>query len=246
MRLRAHGVSEQVEIKMLPLAYRHGAWMIHPDPIDESSVIYSFGVGSNIAWDLAMIERFGCAIDAFDPTPRSIEWIRAQQSRGELPERFVFHEYGVGDHDGITTFYPPRRPQSSNYSSIDRGRGFRGAERIKAQVYRLESIMQMLGHSAIDILKMDIEGGEYAVIEDLLQSDIKVGQILVEFHHNFRSVSFARTVNAVRDLNQRGYRVFHLSKRSYEMSLINGVLGAKEPIASQRSVPQRTGQTARD
>jgi hypothetical protein len=66
---------------------------------------------------------------------------------------------------------------------------------------------------------MDIEGGEYEVIEDILESRISVGQVLVEFHHNFRSVSITRTANAVHRLNERGYRIFHLSPRGYEPSM---------------------------
>ena len=39
---------------------------------------------------------------------------------------------------------------------------------MKGAVYRLPSIMRMLGHSQLDMLKMDIEGAEYGVIADLL------------------------------------------------------------------------------
>ena len=30
-------------------------------------MVYSFGVGQDISWDLAMIERFGVTVHAFDP-----------------------------------------------------------------------------------------------------------------------------------------------------------------------------------
>ncbi len=217
----ARGVRQQIDLTGLKLAYRHGSWMVYPDVLDERSVIYSFGVGSNIAWDLAMIERFGCTIHAFDPTPHSIEWIRSQQ----LPARFVFHEYGVARFDGRMTFFPPRRRGSFNYSSIERGRNFDERDLIRMPVKRVSTIMRGLGHDRIDVLKMDIEGGEYEVIEDILETNVPVGQILVEFHHNFRSVSMTRTTSAVHRLNERGYRIFHLSMRGYEMSLINGKVG---------------------
>jgi len=223
LRLRGLGVAEQVGINRLPLAYHHGGWMVHPDTLDERSIVYSFGVGSNIAWDLAMIERFGCTIHAFDPTPLSIDWVRAQNP----PPKFVFHDFGVARFDGTMTFYPPRRRDSFNYSSIERGPTFDERELIRVPVKRVSTIMRELGHDHIDVLKMDIEGGEYDVLEDIVESRVKVGQILVEFHHNFRSVSLSRTVAAVRALNERGYRIFHLSNRSYEMSFINGPVAAR-------------------
>ena len=47
-------------------------------------------------------------------------------------------------------------------------------------------MMRDLGHDHLDVLKMDIEGAEYAVLDDMLQSDILPDQLLVEFHHGKR------------------------------------------------------------
>jgi len=217
-RMKRLGVYEEIEIARLPLAYSHGAWMVHPEPVIADSIVYYFGVGSSIAWDLAMIDRFGVSIRAFDPTPRSIEWVNRQ----ELPDRFVFHEYGVAGRDGTMTVYPPRRRTSFNYSSLDRGRSYSRDELIEVPVFRVPTIMNELGHDRIDVLKMDIEGGEYAVIDDIVNEKIPIGQILVEFHHNFRTVRLNRTLDAVRRLKERGYKIFHVSERSYELSFING------------------------
>ena len=38
-------------------------------------------------------------------------------------------------------------------------------------------IMAKLGHSSLDILKIDIEGAEYDVIEDMLSSGIRPRQV---------------------------------------------------------------------
>ncbi|GIS18490.1 MAG: hypothetical protein CM15mP120_04060 [Pseudomonadota bacterium] len=46
--------------------------------------------------------------------------------------------------------------------------------------------MRDLGHDHLDVLKMDIEGAEYAVLDDMLQSNILPDQLLVEFHHGKR------------------------------------------------------------
>lgn len=218
-RLKRHGVFEEIEVNRLALAYEHGGWMICPDGIGPDSVVYSFGVGTNVAWDLAMIERFGCTIHAFDPTPRSVQWVRSQQ----LPGQFRFHDLGIANVDGEKAFFPPRRASSTNYSPIDRVQAFDGKEVVKAPVARLATIMQRLGHDRLDLLKMDIEGGEYDVIDDMLASDLDVRQFIVEFHHNFRTVPLQRTLDAVAGLRRAGFRLFHVSDRSYEMSFIRGV-----------------------
>ena len=54
------------------------------------------------------------------------------------------------------------------------------------KVRRLKSIKEMLGHHdrVIDVLKIDIEGTEWAVLEDMLQTDVlrQVRKFLVEWH----------------------------------------------------------------
>ncbi len=67
---------------------------------------------------------------------------------------------------------------------------------------------------------MDIEGGEYDVIDDLLESGVPVRQLLVEFHHHFPSVGLRKTLQAVRRLEAAGFRIFHISQRGLEFSFL--------------------------
>src|SRR5438309_1074360 len=83
------------------LGSEYGGWTIRPDRLESSSIVYSFGVGEDVSFDLALIARFGATIHAFDPTPRSSAWVMAQR----LPSAFVFHEWGIANFDGLTTFY---------------------------------------------------------------------------------------------------------------------------------------------
>lgn len=80
--------------------------------------------------------------------------------------------------------------------------------------------MQELGHDHIDILKMDIEGAEYPVLKDILESGIKIGQILVEYHHFFERISITDTEASIALLNKHHYHIFHISPLGYEYSLM--------------------------
>ena len=134
-----------------------------------------------------------------------------------LPPRFQFHEYGVAAHDGVVRFIAPRKVKAVNYTPAV------GGEReasITAPVRRLSTLWDRLGRLPIEVLKMDIEGGEYEVIDDLLSSSIPVRQLLVEFHHNFPSVGLAKTLRAVRALETAGFRIFHISQRGLEFSFL--------------------------
>lgn len=203
----------QISCEQVALGNDGAAWCVCPDTLDASSVVYSFGVGEEISFDLELIRRFGVCVHAFDPTPRSIAWL-AKQS---LPGNFVFHPYGVADFDGHAKFLPPVNPAHVSHTLLDRQTPWPA---IEVPVRRLRSIMQDLGHQRIDLLKMDIEGAEYAVLEDLLRCGIPVQQFLVEFHHRWPEIGVQKTRQAIRALNSAGYRIFDISPSGEEYGFL--------------------------
>ncbi|MGI9175523.1 MAG: FkbM family methyltransferase [Rhodothermales bacterium] len=192
----------------------YGGWAVVPEKLSEKSVVYAFGVGTDVSFDLSLIRRYGLTVHAFDPTPRSVAWIEGQ----ELPERFVFHGLGVAGYDGAATFHAPAHPDYVSYTALSRS----GADvaAVEAPVRRLGTLMGELGHTHIDLLKMDIEGSEYEVIEDLLRERLDVRQLLVEFHHRFEAVDVRQTKEAIAALGQSGYRIFHVSPSGEEYAFI--------------------------
>jgi FkbM family methyltransferase len=215
-QLARHGVRARLSVPTVSAGARSGVWTVCPEGIGPDSVVYSFGVGDNVAWDLAMIRRFGVEVHAFDPTPASVRWVRARA----LPPRFHFHEYGLAAHDGVVRFVAPRRAGGVNYTPARDGPGREGETSVAAPVRRLATIWRQLGRPPVEVLKMDIEGGEYQVIDDLVSSGVPVRQLLVEFHHHFPSVGLARTLRAVRALEGAGFRIFHISDRGLEFSFL--------------------------
>lgn len=193
----------------------YGGWTICPTSINQEAIVYSFGVGEDISFDLSIIEEFGVQVYAFDPTPKSIKWLKSQK----LPREFKFSEYGIASYDGIASFNPPENPEHVSYTILNRPSTAHNA--IEAKVYRLETIMNMLGHEKVDVLKMDIEGAEYEVIEDLVKSDIQIGQLLVEFHHRFENVGVSKTRRAIKSLNEKGFKIFYISPDREEYSFIH-------------------------
>jgi FkbM family methyltransferase len=206
----------QVNCTELRLGNKGAQWCICPDGLSASSVIYSFGVGEDISFDLQLIRQFGVHVHAFDPTPKSIEWLGKQS----LPENFVFHDYGIADHDGICVFVPPENPAHVSHTIVKRKTP---RSTIEVPVRRLASIMKSLGHPKIDLLKMDVEGAEYGVIEDFLNAGIAVGQLLVEFHHRWPEVGIGPTVEAIKKLNRAGYLIFRVAPDGGEYSFLRVV-----------------------
>ena len=65
-----------VQVKCKWYGTSYGGFYIIPSLLDRSSVIYSFGTGRDISFDKECIRKHGASVFAFDPTPRSIDWIR--------------------------------------------------------------------------------------------------------------------------------------------------------------------------
>ncbi len=192
----------------------YGGWDVVIDDLDRNSIVYSFGVGEDATFDTALIDRFGLIIHAFDPTPKSIQWVKKQG----FSDHFVMHEYGLAARDGTISFHPPENPDHVSHTLLERPETCDRA--ITVPVKRLSTILGDLGHDRIDVLKMDIEGAEYEVVDDLRESEIRPRQILVEFHHRFPNVGTQQTLDAVATLRAMGYGLFSVSTSGEEFGFI--------------------------
>ena len=214
-QLAVRGIRDEIRIPKSFCGSRHGGWTVHAEAISPGETVYSFGAGCEISFDLSLIAKYGVTVHVFDPTPVSVEWI----ARQKLPERFLFHACGIAGHDGTAEFYAPQKVTSAHFTPVRRFRDESTAT-IRAPVKKLRTIMRELGHGEIGLLKLDIEGGEYDVIEDIVRENIPVRQLLVEFHHNYETIPIGRTVDAIAKLRQAGFKIFHISERTYEISLL--------------------------
>jgi len=184
----------------------YGGYDVATDALNAQSVVYSCGVGEDVSFDLALIDGYHLAVHAFDPTPKSIEWVGAKA----LPRTFVFHPYGISDRDGTALFYPPDDPGHVSHTLLSHPSTSERA--IRVPMKRIATVMAELGHDHIDILKLDIEGAEFGVIRDLIASRVRPRQLLVEFHHRFEGLGRKRLRETVRSLRRAGWAIFSVSE----------------------------------
>lgn len=215
-RLQLARFGRRAPCSVTRLGGKHG-WPVCRDFVNADSVVYSFGVGDNVAWDLAMIEQCGVQVQAFDPTPESIAWV----ARQSFPEQFRFHDYGIAAFDGELNFYPPKAAGRMHFSQDRQRFNAPGQATFAGRVYRLSTIARQLGHSRIDVLKLDVEGTEFDCIPDLLASGLEIGQLLVEVHYVFPSRSFREGVALLKRIETAGFECFDISERGLEFGFIH-------------------------
>jgi FkbM family methyltransferase len=207
-------IPRQLDSETIYLGNAGTSWPVCPTALPDQPLVYSFGVGEDVSFDLELVRRFRATIHAFDPTPRSVAWISGQQ----LPANFHFYPCGIADHDGSCSFLPPANPSHVSFTVVSRDSSAAPQE---LPVKRLQTLLSELQHASIDLLKMDIEGAEYSVIDDLIASGIVVKQFLVEFHHRWKEIGVSKTKESVRHLNAAGYRIFAVSPSGEEYGFLN-------------------------
>lgn len=193
-------------------------WVIYPSTITADSVVYSFGIGEDISFDLELIRQFGVTVQAFDPTERSVKWLGSQ----DLDHRFIHHRFGLAAFDGKLEIFPPQNVDHVSFSVVQHAQT--SGSQTTIPVKCLTTIVNELGHDQIEILKMDIEGAEYDVIKSLRECPVLPRQLLVEFHHRFPEIGPQKTRQAIQTLKELEYRIFHISDSEQEFAFIRGAI----------------------
>jgi FkbM family methyltransferase len=184
-------------------------------------IVYSAGVGEDISFDQDIMQEYNhCRILAFDPTPQAIKWIKTQN----VSDNYIFTPCGISGKTEFKTLYLSKNPDIDESASIYVHRKVSENTPITVQMKSLGDIAIENNHQYIDILKMDIEGSEFSVIENLPGiKNLCFGQIVVEFHGNFFKSGDKVVMNSLKFLEQNGYYCFAISRHGMgnEFSFIN-------------------------
>jgi FkbM family methyltransferase len=152
---------------------------------------YDGGVGEDVSFDLGIIDRFGCEVFAFDPTPRAIAF--AEPIAQDQP-RFHFMPVGLWSRDAVLRFFAPRNPDHVSHSVVN----LQGtSDWFEAQCRTIPSLMAELGHASIDLLKLDIEGAEHAVLASVMDAGVRPPVVCFEVDQPVGPIRFWRTIRRV-------------------------------------------------
>ncbi|WP_156308663.1 FkbM family methyltransferase [Sphingobacterium endophyticum] len=196
----------------------YGGFYVDPTLVPDQAIVYSFGIGEDISFDKAIISKHGCQVYGFDPTPKSINYVK----NNETPEAFNFHPYGIGEKTEMVTFHLPKNKDHVSGSVYDH-KLVDEHNSVEVLLKEFKEIVSELGHDHIDVLKMDIEGSEYVVMDGILKSGIPIQQILVETHERFFEDGKEKGKKFFKQLHDHGYRIFAISDTYQEISLVKSI-----------------------
>ena len=132
--------------------------MVRPDlifPKSRKCVVYGMGIADDSSFEAKMAQH--CEVHAFDC---SVE----VESPAVSGKPFTFHQLCIGD-----------KPVKSTTAYMNQAREY--------QYSSLAETMASLGHTELDVLKFDIEGAEWSLIEQhILSNGTRPAQLMFELH----------------------------------------------------------------
>lgn len=127
-----------------------------------------------------------------------------RREENQVPN-FRFRAIGIDRVPGTLKLSAPLNPEEGSWFS-----GSATGTTIEVPCLDLASIMRENGHEKIDLLKLDIEGPEYGVIEQIVREQLHVRQICVEYHHGILpGYERRQTISSILMLIRRGYKLIH-------------------------------------
>lgn len=200
---------------VIEMGSKYGRWGIDSSNLTPSTIVVTFGLGDDITFEQSLIDRFGCQVHGSDPTPNSVEFIHSQEN----DKRLRTHAYALMAYDGTVSFALPHGAENTKVSaSAVAGYTENNAHAFAVPCLTVESAKKAFGISKIDVLKMDIEGAEYQVIEQAVANGwlSEVSQLLVEFHHFLPNLTVQHTEKAVASLRSIGFDIAWIGRTNHE------------------------------
>lgn len=182
--------------KLIRLGTEGCGWFIPEKNISKGNIAICAGAGEDVSFDIAL-NAAGLDVYVLDPTPRAKQHIQniinAFEKGRSFPinnaseyydlskfdiARFHFHDVGLAAENGRLKFYAPADPEHVSHSirNIQQTDTY-----FEASCQSYDNYLSTHNIAKVDIVKLDIEGAEYEVIDSILDSKTKPKLLAVDF-----------------------------------------------------------------
>ena len=209
---------------------KYGGWVLPEDcDLNENSIVYSAGVGEDISFDISIQSKYGCNIYLIDPTKKAIkhfeeckeyfnnreveftggiqsDYYECISSDNPNINKFTYIEKGLWNEESELKFYKQTNKNYVSQSLID---GMFSKDYEIVNTTTIDKLMKQFGHNRIDLLKLDIEGAEITVLEQMLDNEIYPKYLCIEFDLYLKNKDTnGSTLSLMNRLRTVGYDIF--------------------------------------
>ena len=158
-------------------AANHARDLMHTHDLCADSVVLDMG-GFDGDWAEKIRRKYNCRLHIFEVLPGLHKKIRA---RFEDVPQVSLHPWGLLDRETRQTVYL-RGPGTTMYPDApDRDAPMESRE---VRMRDVKEVMTELGHDEFDLVKINIEGGEYTVLPRMIEAGLhrRCRQIMIQYH----------------------------------------------------------------
>ena len=140
-------------------------------PLDKKSLVFDLG-GYEGQWSSDIFSKYLCSIHVFEPVPSFCKKIKTRFSKNSF---ITVRGFGLAEESRTDSI-----SLDENESSIIK----RSARSQKIRLVRASDYIQKHKITKIDLMKINIEGAEYELLEHLIETNaIKIiDQLQIQFH----------------------------------------------------------------
>jgi FkbM family methyltransferase len=197
-RMRSLDVSAVPGLKKLGSS--DAGWTVPADSIDASWTCWCVGAGADVTFDIDLLNRHGARVRSFDPFHVFGEMAQRQANDNPL---YSFHEVAVAPADGPLIMWGRQDLEQGGVSAVNL---YGTRQSFERPGKTLATLKNELGDERVDLLKLDIEGSEYDVLENADLKALGVRVLCIELHG---SVPARRAIDLVDGIRSQGYMLVH-------------------------------------
>lgn len=140
-------------------------------PLNQNAVVFDVG-GFEGQWASDIFARYLCSVHVFEPVPSFAEHILHRFARND---RIKVHCTALGSSEGSTTLAVDGDASSSESGSTNR---------IVVRLTTPESVLASERLSDVDLVKINIEGAEYDLMDHLIETGLvrRFARLQIQFH----------------------------------------------------------------
>lgn len=225
------------DYKLNTLGSKHCGWTFVDDPKLRNGIILAAGLGEDGSFDVEFAAAYSAYVHIVDPTPRAVAHFHAIIGRigksNEIgysetgtqktesynlqdvtTEQLKLHELAIWNERTTVKFFLPKETSHVSHSIVNFQNDYaKDTPFIEVDAMPICDLLNSEGIDPNDVamLKLDIEGAEIEVIENIVRERFLPQQILVEFDEFNKPTrrGVQRIVRAHDLLVKQGYRIIY-------------------------------------
>ena len=167
--------------------------------------MWGFGVSKEIRFEEGIRrDNRDVKIVCWDPTPMSVETVKSANGRG-ANVTLVSKAYDPSEK--LMTFYTVDRKKRC--WSLENHDPENLVDTLEVETTSLSSIVDEYGRD-VDMIKLDIEGRWYELCSEILDMDLPVKMVLVEFEMYFGPIAqeFGKLDDLIKRFQEKGFEIY--------------------------------------